>query len=115
MPLVEISNSKGLVQKTGEGLVAVPLAQVLAANALTIDTSCFYTQVDPGGGARTVDLEDGLESGQLLLITNVADAAEDITFKAADFTAGGVALSQGESVLCVWNGTKWSPTSQTLA
>ena len=114
MPKVEISNSKGLVQKTGEGLVAIPLSQTLANASLTIDTSCFYTQVDPDG-ARTVDLEAGTETGQLLLITNVAGGAEDITFKAADFTAGGVALSQGESVLCVWNGSKWSPTSQTLA
>lgn len=114
MPKVEISNSKGLVQKTGEGLVAVPLSQTLADASLTIDTSCFYTQVDPDG-ARSVDLEAGTEKGQLLLITNIAGAAEDITFKAGDFTAGAVALSQGESVLCVWNGTKWSPTSQTLA
>ena len=81
MPKIEISNSKGLVQKTGEGLVAVPLSQTLTNTSLTIDTSCFYTQVDPDGN-RTVDLE--------------------------------VALSQGESVLCVWNGSKWSPTSQTL-
>ena len=114
MPLVEISNSKGLVQKTGEGLVAVPLVQELSAQVLTIDTSCFYTQVDPTGN-RSVDLEAGQESGQLLLITNVADAAEKITFKAADFTAGAIGISQGESVLCVWNGSKWSPTSQTLA
>jgi len=114
MPLVEISNSKGLVQKTGEGLVAVPLVQELSNVLLTIDTSCFYTQVDPTGN-RTVDLEAGQEAGQLLLITNVADAAEKITFKVADFTAGAVGISQGESVLCVWNGSKWSPTSQTLA
>ncbi len=114
MPKVEISNSKGLVQKTGEGLVAVPLSRTLSNTSLTIDTSCFYTQVDPDG-ARTVDLEAGTETGQLLLITNVAGGAEDITFKAADFTAQAVSLSQGESVLCVWNGSKWSPTSQTLA
>ena len=114
MPLVEISNSKGLVQKSGEGLVAVPVEQTLAADALTIDTSCFYTQVDPTDN-RAVRLEAGLEKGQLLLISNVADEAENITFNAADFTAGAVALGQGESILCVWNGSKWSPTSQSLS
>ena len=114
MPKVEISNSKGLVQKSGEGLVAVPLAQSLA-NTLTIDTSCFYTQVDPDGDDRNVRLEAGAEQGQLLLISNVANEAESLTFNALDFTAGGVSLAQGESVLCVWNGSLWSPTSQTLA
>ena len=115
MPLVEISNAKGLVQKTGEGLVAVPVAQSLA-NTLTIDTSCFYTQVDPDGGARLARLEAGLEKGQLLLISNVSDVAnEGITFDVNDFTAGAVVLEQNESVLCVWNGVKWSPTSQSLS
>ena len=67
MPKVEISSlcKSSLVQKTGEGLVAVPLSQTLANASLTIDTSCFYTQVDPDG-ARTVDLEAGTETGQLL-------------------------------------------------
>ena len=114
MPLVEISNAKGLVQKTGEGLVAVPVTQSLA-NTLTIDTSCFYTQVDPDGAHRAARLEVGLEKGQLLLISNVADAAENITFNGDDFTAGAVALEPNESILCVWNGTKWSPTSQSLS
>ena len=115
MPKVEISNSKGLVQKTGEGLVAVPLSQTLTNAILTIDTTCFYTQVDPGGANRSVRLEAGTEAGQLLLIENVADAAENITFHGDDFTAGAVPMSPGESALCVWNGSKWSPTSQTLS
>ena len=114
MPLVEISNSKGLVQKTGEGLVAVPVELTLSADGETVDTSCFYIQIDPDG-AKAIRLKAGASAGQLLLITNVAGGAEDITFNAADFTAGAVPLSQGESVLCVWNGSKWSPTSQTLS
>jgi hypothetical protein len=115
MPKVEISNSKGLIQKTGEGLVAVPLEQSLSADTLIIDTTCFYTQVDPNGDNRSVRLEAGTEAGQLLLIENVSDAAETITFHADDFTAGAVPMSPGESALCVWNGSKWSPTSQTLS
>jgi len=114
MPLVEISNAKGLIQKTGEGLVAVPVTQSLSADALTIDTSCFYTQVDPAGDDRLARLEVGLEKGQLLLISNVTDNNENITFNDADFTAGAVNLEQSESILCVWNGAKWSPTSQSL-
>lgn len=114
MPLVEISNSKGLVQKTGEGLVAVPVELTLTQAGETVDTSCFHIQIDPDG-AKAIRLEAGQEAGQLLLISNVAGGAEAITFNVLDFTAGAVALDQGESILCVWNGSQWSPTSQSLS
>ena len=114
MPKIEISNAKGLVQKTGAGLRAVPVELTLTANLEKVDTSCFYIQIDPDG-AKTIRLEAGEDPGQLLLISNVADGAENIAFHGDDFTAGAVPLSQGESVLCVWNGTKWSPTSQSLS
>jgi len=114
MPKIEISNAKGLVQKTGAGLRAVPVELTLTSDPETVDTSCFYIQIDPDG-AKAIRLKAGTEVGQLLLISNVAGGAEDITFNTADFTAGAVPLSQGESVLCVWNGTKWSPTSQSLS
>ena len=123
MPLVEISNEKGLVQKSGSGLVAVPkstTAQALSGNAQTIDTSGFYVKVDAGGDARTgTILEEGTVDGQLLLLINVG--AEKITFNAAGGTsfwsAGAVGPDAGESVLCIWDNASslWRPTSQSLA
>jgi len=123
MPLVEISNSKGLVQKSGSGLVAVPKsesAQELSGNAQTIDTSGFYVKVDAGGEARTgTILEEGTVDGQLLLLANVG--GEKITFNAngavSFWSAGAIGPDAGESVLCVWDDASslWRPTSQSLA
>ena len=44
MPKIEISNAKGLVQKTGAGLRAVPVELTLTSDPETVDTSCFYIQ-----------------------------------------------------------------------
>jgi len=116
MPKIEISNAKGLVQKTGTGVVATPLDQDVA-QAGTIDTSCFYTRVTPGGARTDVKLEAGTVDGQLVLISNVGGTGHDITFHAttSNFILNNVTLEDGESMLCVWNGTKWTPTSQSLS
>ena len=123
MPLVEISNSKGLVQKSGSGLVALPKsesAQALSGNGQKIDTSGFYVKVDAGGEARTgTILEEGTVDGQLLLLANVG--GEKITFNAdgavSYWSAGAIGPAAGESVLCVWDhaSSLWRPTSQSLA
>ena len=123
MPLVEISNEKGLVQKSGSGLVAVPkstTAQNLSGNAQTIDTSGFYVKVDANGQARTgTILEKGTVDGQLLLLVNVG--GEKITFNGAAATsfwsAGAIGLTAGQSALCIWDNASsvWRPTSQSLA
>jgi hypothetical protein len=121
MPLVEISNEKGLVQKTGSGFVAVPKdLQTLTGNDQTIDTSGFYVRVDPTGARTGTILEKGLEDGQLLLLSNVGAGGETITFAVeatSFFKLGAVALDPGESMLCVWDATlvRWLSTTQTLA
>ena len=124
MPLVEISNEKGLVQKTGAGLRAVPKSETAqslgGAAAQTIDTSGFYVKVDAGGaGATGTILKEGTIDGQLLLLTNVG--GQKITFDGTStvsfWSAGAIGPDAGESVLCVWDDTNnvWRPTSQSLA
>ena len=122
MPQIEISNEKGLIQKTGKGLVALPLdtAQAPADNA-TIATGGFHVQVNPAGAVANIVLEKPQTDGQLLLLSNIAAAENTVTFDALDaepssnFSLGAVTLEGGESVLCVGRGDVWYPTSQTLA
>lgn len=118
MPQIEISNEKGLIQKTGKGLVALPLdtAQVPGVGD-TIATGGFHVQVNPAGAVANIVLEKPQTDGQLLLLSNIAAAANTVTFAAANsnFSLDNVALEGGESVLCVGRGDVWYPTSQTLA
>lgn len=131
MPKIEISNAKGLVQKTGAGVVAVPNPdlglQTLADNdsdkEIKIRTSegsdSFAVRIacDATGGAlgttRTIQSPVGgaNDKGRLLLLINeTADPTHTIKI-----TSLGGNLKGGASLLLVWTGTAWSTTSQTLA
>jgi len=118
MPQIEISNEKGLIQKTGSGLVALPLdiAQVPANNA-TVDTTGFHIQVNPAAAVTGIILKKPSVDGQLLLLSNIAADANSVTFAAenSNFSLNNVALEAGETVLCVAKDDVWYPTSQTLA
>ena len=133
MPQIRFDDKKGLEQKSGSGLVAVPSLelQTLAAgvDAKTInirETSTsddtFAVRITTAGATSNVRLQtpkDTTEVGRLLLLIN--SGAHVITFANQDDSKiRGVAaddneLSAGSSLLLVWDGSLWSLTSQTLA
>ena len=127
MPIINIDTVKGLYESLGNGLLATQQEQVLEAGS-EIDTSkSFFLKVTSEealtvAGDSDVTLKPGTEVGQLFLLLN-GNAANEI--EVAD---GVLAISlidnelpepptfpAGEATLFVWNGSKWSPTSQSLS
>ena len=123
MPVVKIDNTKGLYEALGTGLTVEKVTQALEASDV-IDTSkgmhvvVTSTEALTVLGAKNVTLKDGTSDGQLLLLTNGNGSGGDVIEFAADHLsveiAGGATVVAGNSVLFVWNGSKWSPTSQSL-
>ena len=123
MPLVRIEESKGLFQESGKGFLAKPVDSQALTNGDEIDTSLgFHLPVTAIAGQSGVTLSDGVESGQMILISNTGG-------EAFDFAQGAFStqVNDGEgdvlptlpskgSILCVWlNSTLgWSLTSQSL-
>ena len=117
MPLVRIEKSKGLFQESGKGFLAKPIdAQAIVTN-FEINTSLgFNLHVSAAAAGQTgVTLKDGVDNGQLALITNTG--TNNFDFANTSFAAqpNSATLPAGGSILCVWNGSKWSLTSQTLS
>lgn len=83
--------------------------QALGA-ALTLDKSSpLINYIDPGGAGRVVTLPAEADSkGLIFLITNTADAAEDLTVKEDSNTTTIVTISQSESAIIFCNGVLWS-------
>jgi hypothetical protein len=117
MPLVRIEKSKGLFQESGKGFLSKPLDTQAVVNNFEIDTSLgFNLPVSAADAGQTgVILKDGTENGQLALITNVG--TENFDFADGHFAAQpeDATLVAGNSILCVWNSTAWSLTSQSLS
>ena len=132
MPQIRFDDVKGLEQKSGSGLVAVPSLdpQTLAGNAeaktinIRKDSSSedtFAVPVTTAGATSNVRVQaakNATEVGQMLLLIN--QGAHTITFAAAANSkisglAGNEVLKAGASLLLVWTGSAWSLTSQTLA
>lgn len=123
MPLITIDSVKGLFQKTGVGLSASSQeTQTIAANK-EIDTSLsFVTKITSAGAllqaaGNHVTLKDGQADGQLLLLVN--KGSHSIEFAHGHLAHALAAnahptLPAGSATLFVWNGSKWSATSQTL-
>lgn len=123
MPQIRFDADKGLVQQQGNAVVLVPASpstaadQTLTGNGQTISTLKPYVRVDPGAARNGIVLQAASETGKLLMLSNVGAAGRTITFAAANsnFSLDDVTLNPGESILCVWNGSVWTPTSQSLA
>ena len=116
MPLVRIEKSKGLFQENGKGFLSKPIdAQAIVTN-FEIDTSLgFNLHVSAAEPAQSgVALKDGIDNGQLVLITNTG--TNNFDFANISFAAqpNDATLVAGNSILCVWNDSKWSLTSQSL-
>lgn len=117
MPLVRIEKSKGLFQENGKGFLAKPIDAQAIVNNFEINTSLgFNLHVSAAAGNQTgVTLKDGVDNGQLVLITNTG--TNNFDFANTSFAAqpNSATLPAGGSILCVWNGSKWSLSSQTLS
>ena len=134
MPLIKFDDNKGLVQQTGSGLVAVPRADIveLANNAgvKTVptrdssDREYLLVRIEPQGNSVSnvrlqAPVNDTSSTGRLLLLVNVS-ATDNVVFATAGSslvagTDGSIGLDAGASLLLVWTGSSWSPTSQTLS
>ena len=133
MPQIRFDDKKGLEQKSGSGLVAVPSLelQTLAAgvDAKTInirETSTsddtFAVRITTAGATSNVRLQtpkDPNEVGRLLLLinsgTHTITFAEQAASNIRGLAGGDDVLEVGASLLLVWDGSFWSLTSQTLA
>lgn len=131
MPKIEISNAKGLVQKTGTGVVAVPNPDLGVSGLQTLadgdvdkeikirttgGSDSFAVRIATAGAlstTRTIQSPVGgaNDKGRLLLLINETTEPTH-TIK---ITSLGGDLKGGASLLLVWTGTAWSTTSQTLA
>lgn len=127
MTFIKIDNTKGLYQESsGNGFsLSVSSTQTLDADNLSIDTSLAniipLTAADniAAGGAinGTISLTNGSLTGQLVILVN--ESENDF-----DFANGHLAITLAanapptlvgkNALMLVWNGSKWSPTSQTL-
>jgi hypothetical protein len=125
MPLVTIDSVKGLFSKQGTGLVSTMQSEAQAlVSGSEIDTSLgFVTNVTSAANLLEADgdnvtLKDGDTTGQLLLLVNQSnftiEFADGHLANTLPANAAPTLLSKN-AVLFVWNGTAWSPTSQSLA
>ena len=122
MPKVIYDTAKGLHQTTGKGFVGADSLQTLTGNDETITTESLVVRVDPGGGSRTgAILQAGTTVGQIIILVNVADAAENIDF-ADQATSNIGALSSAnrtlgryQAAVLVWTGSLWYLTTQSLS
>jgi len=81
--------------------------ETLAASHTLASTSPKFQKLDPGGAGRDVDLPaEATSAGLEFVITNAADAAEDLTVK-DDSPATIVTISQNERATVVCDGTSW--------
>jgi len=79
--------------------------QTLAA-ALTLDVDTpFMVFLDPGGATRVVTLPTA-EKGLMWLVTNTADAVEDLTINNPAAATVGT-ISQNEAAMVYSDGTNW--------
>ena len=133
MPQIRFDDKKGLEQKSGSGLVAVPslalqtLANGNAEKTINIrETSTsddtFAVRITNAGATSNVRLQtpkDATEVGRLLLLINSGVATITFAAQAASNIRGlsddDDVLEVGASLLLVWDGSLWSLTSQTLA
>lgn len=130
MTFVKIDNTKGLYQESsGNGFsLSVSSTQTLDADNLSIDTSLaniipLTAAGNIAAGAAdpningTISLTNGSFAGQLVILVN--ESENDF-----DFADGHLAIALAanapptlvgkNALMLVWNGSKWSPTSQTL-
>lgn len=78
-----------------------------AAGAFTLDRDSGYmTFIDPGGATRVMTLP-AAEKGLCFLITNTADAAEDITVSDPLGPTTRGTISQNEAALVFSDGVRW--------
>ena len=115
MPSIHLDpTKKGLVQKSGSvvsGDTRADVAvQTLGGNDETISVSGkgMLVRVDPGGASRSgTILEAGSVDGQIVVLLNVADGAETVTFAAAGTSNVGLGaaavIARNASLWCVWD------------
>jgi len=131
MTFVKIDNAKGLYQESlGSGLsLSVSETITLDADNLSIDTSLANIvpltaagNISAGAEAPdingTVSLTDGSAKGQLIILINESDSDFDFAdghLSISLLEAAPPTLVSKNALMLVWNGAKWSPTSQTLS
>lgn len=116
MPSIHLDpTKKGLVQKTGNVVsgdtredVAV---QSLGGNdeTIAVEGKGMLIRVDPTGNRTGTILEAGTVDGQMIVLLNVADAAETIAFADPGVSNVGLGaaaiIARNASLWCVWDST----------
>ncbi len=116
MPKIELSSTKGLVQKSGHGLVdsAVQIssgAVDLTSASTTVDQRGSLTHIVTAGGNTTFKLhgsDEGATKGQIKII--ISTDANNLALKNAagsDVTPATTLTNAGDMAICVFNGTTW--------
>lgn len=118
MPQILMSNAKGVVQSSGAGLVleAADQLDITGADAVALSITHPYHRLS-AEQAVTLNVPDGVQEGQMLLLSHLGVNAAGQA-KAGAITLGGAGnlpLGSGESVMLVWTGDAWQATSQTLS
>jgi|GEM_PF-3461083 hypothetical protein len=119
MPKVTITNKKGLVQSSGQGLFVNSNAQlfgglvlgvenITAAGAASITTTISLITSD--GDTMAVTLADGVTTGQVKhFISMHATNASSITPTTTDGAYANFTLTNiGETCSFIWTGTGWA-------
>ena len=118
MPQIELSTSKGLVQKTGQGFVDAGLqehdagAVDLTATATTAAAKGALVHLVSANGANVFKLftkAQGAVKGQIKVIILKAEAAGGNSFTVDNHDDNDLAVlaAPGDMAICVFDGTNW--------
>ncbi len=123
MPKIELSSTKGLVQKTGHGLVDSDYQDHSAGN---VDLSSSSTPAKgavvhtvsanaTGNTFKLTTLAQGSSKGQVKIIILGSEAAGGNTFiiKNHDNSTLTTLTAPGDMAICVFDGTNWITGNST--
>ena len=116
MPQIELSSTKGLVQKSGLGFVDAGVqidagaVDLTAADTETDSRGALMHLVTAGGAVnfKLHGTDEGATKGQVKII--VSQDANDLTLlnaAGANVTPATVLTNAGDMAVCVFNGTTW--------
>tara|TARA_Y100000592_G_scaffold93565_1_gene156951 strand:- start:32 stop:409 length:378 start_codon:yes stop_codon:yes gene_type:complete len=118
MPQIELSTTKGLVQKSGQGFVDAGFQEHsagsvdLTAATVTASEKGALVHILSANGANVFKLftkDDGAVKGQIKVIILKAEAADGNSFVIDnhDNTDLVTLAEEGDMAICVFNGTNW--------
>ena len=81
--------------------------EILGANRTLLLTDPTITQFDPAGARDLIMPDEALSAGQIRIVKNEADAAEDITVRDSTDSNTITVISRDEAAVLWCDGTKW--------